>query len=303
MLDQKDKKILYELELDSRQSLSQLGKKTLLKKETLFHRIKNLEKEIIHSYITEINIYKLGYIYYPILIKLSNITKTKEEKLISYLKNHPQTAWLTICEGNWNINLTLVSKSISEIKEFLNGLEEKFGKYIPEKNIFITSEITYLKKAFSLNKEKQQVTFKSETPSVITDKELKLLRILSTNARMPLIEISKKLQTSPKNIAYSIKKLEKQKIITGSRIQTSFPETKYYKIWISTKENPELIKFLRTQEQIIWITKLIGKYDLSIELEITKEQELLDIINKIKTFKIKNYEIIQIFTEIKIKYF
>ena len=65
LLDLKDKRILFELEQDSRQSLNQLSKKVGLKKETLFHRIKNLEKRrIIKGYLTEIDIYKLGFQYY-----------------------------------------------------------------------------------------------------------------------------------------------------------------------------------------------------------------------------------------------
>ena len=45
LLDLRDRKILYELEQDSRQSLNEIAKKIHLKKETVFHRIKNLEKK------------------------------------------------------------------------------------------------------------------------------------------------------------------------------------------------------------------------------------------------------------------
>ncbi len=61
-LDLKDRKILYELDINSRQSFSQLGKRVGLHKDVVAYRVKKLqEKGIIKNFITEINNYKTGY--------------------------------------------------------------------------------------------------------------------------------------------------------------------------------------------------------------------------------------------------
>ena len=50
-LDEKDKKILYELDKNSRQGISSIAKKVRLSKEVVNYRIKNLEKrKIIKGY-------------------------------------------------------------------------------------------------------------------------------------------------------------------------------------------------------------------------------------------------------------
>jgi len=61
-LDLKDRKILYELDLNCRQSNAQIGKKVGLSKEVVKYRIKRMEEEgIISGYWTEIDSYRLGY--------------------------------------------------------------------------------------------------------------------------------------------------------------------------------------------------------------------------------------------------
>ena len=61
-LDLKDRKILYWLDINSRQSNAKIAKKTGLSKQVVGFRIKRLIKEhIIHSFYTVIDISKLGF--------------------------------------------------------------------------------------------------------------------------------------------------------------------------------------------------------------------------------------------------
>ena len=57
-LDLKDRKILYHLDINSRQSFSQLGKKVGLHKDVVAYRVKKLqEKGVIKCFYTEIDDY------------------------------------------------------------------------------------------------------------------------------------------------------------------------------------------------------------------------------------------------------
>lgn len=299
-LDLKDRRILFELEQNARQSLQQIAKKVRLSKEVVFHRIKNLEREgIIKKYLINVDIYKLGYKFYPLLLKLRNTNKSVEERMINFLKSHQQISWLTTCEGNWDINLTLFAKSSEEVNYFLEELLGKYGDYISEKQIFTATEAHYVKGTFGINKRaRETITTKGEKEVELEKEDQELLRILSDNARRSLIEISRMMSFSPKVIAYRIKKLEKEKIIIGSHILTDFCKLgyKYYKIWFSLKNlnsnhKNKLFTYLKNTPNIVWITKLIGKYDLSIEMEVEDvtqfrkimdnfKQEFLEIINE-----------------------
>lgn len=314
ILDLKNKKILFELEQDSRLSLNQIAKKVGLKKETVFHRIKKLEHlGIIQKYLTEINVYKLGFQFYPILLRFQNTTPKIEQEIFDYLKNSNYTAWLTKCEGAWDLNATMITPGNFELEKALNPFLEKYSEYIADKQIFITTEIHYFKRGFWINKKiTETVSIGEENHSVIEEVDIKLLKILSTNARISLVELGKTFNTDPKNIAYRIKKLEKQKIIRGSRILVDFSKIgyKFYKIWFSLKNlSPEnfkkLITYLREHPNIIWATKLIGYYDLSCEMEVRDSMEFRAIIDDIKinfSYLIKKHEATLIFEETVMNY-
>src|SRR3989338_3636047 len=137
LLDLKDRKILFELEQNSRQSLGKIAKKVGLKKETVFHRIKSLEiRGIIKKYLTEINISKLGYQFYPVLIKYQATTPQKEEEIYNYLKKNKYMAWLTTCEGAWDINFTLITRGNRQLNEFMDEFLSLYGSHISDKHIF-----------------------------------------------------------------------------------------------------------------------------------------------------------------------
>lgn len=308
-LDLKNKKILFELEQDSRQSLQQLAKKVGLSKEAIFHRVKNLEKVgIIKKYVLEIDVYKLGYQYCPILLRLQNTTPEIEKKILNYLEKNEYVAWLTTCEGNWDINLTLFTKNNFELHSFLSEFLEKYGQYVSEKQIFITTEMHYFKRGFWLDKATTQ-TMSVGGGKVLDLKEedLELLKVFSGKARISLVEMARKLKSTSKAISYRIKRLEKIKVIQGSRILVDFSKVgyKYYKILFSLKKmNRENWKKLLTSlhfiPNVIWVTKLIGKYDLSVEMEVKGVEEFRKVLNEIKekfSDLIKEHESLLIFEE------
>lgn len=314
VLDLKDRKILFELEQDSRQSLTQLAKKVGLKKETVFHRMKNLENRgIIKKYLTEINTYKLGYQFYPVLIRFQNTTPVKEKEIFDYLEKSPYMAWLTKCEGAWDLTFTLIAKGNFELKKFLNWFLEKYSRYISDKHVFITTEIHYFKRGFWLDRKTTEIISTGGVEQVKLDfKDLELLRMLSSNSRKPLVDIAKKIKINPKNVAYRIKKLEKEGIIQGSRILVDFSKMgyKFYKVWFSLQDLTEekfekLMNYFKEHKNIIWTTKFIGSYDLSIEIEVKDVEEFRLILGEIKdkfSGLIKKHESLLIFEERMLNY-
>ena len=77
-LDLIDKKILNQLDLNSRQSDSEIGKKIRQSKQVVNYRIKKLlENGIITAFYPHINIANLGYSMHKFYLQLRNISKTK----------------------------------------------------------------------------------------------------------------------------------------------------------------------------------------------------------------------------------
>ena len=80
-IDVKDKKILYQLEWDSRQSFRSIGRKVGLSKDVVTSRVKKLEQMgIIRSYITFISPGRLGYTIIRFYFKFQYISPEKKQE-------------------------------------------------------------------------------------------------------------------------------------------------------------------------------------------------------------------------------
>ena len=104
-LDVKDRKILYELDLDSRQSFSQLGKKVSLHKDVVAYRVKKLqEKGIIKNFYTFIDSSKLlGLMAFRCYCSFQNITPKIKQEIIEYLVNSRCTNTVHSVLGSYDL--------------------------------------------------------------------------------------------------------------------------------------------------------------------------------------------------------
>ena len=103
-LDSKDKKILYELDKNSRIGYSALGKKVRLSKEVVRYRILKLEQEkVIQKHLTVIDTGKLGFVLHKFYFIFQNTTEEIENEIIEYIKNREDTVWFVSMDGKYNI--------------------------------------------------------------------------------------------------------------------------------------------------------------------------------------------------------
>ena len=102
-IDLKDRKILYQLDQNSRQTLSRLGKKVGLHENGVAYRLNRLEKQgIIKNYYTVVDAYKLGYLPVRFYLKFQFTSPDIEERIIQYFKNNEQTWWIVTLEGKYD---------------------------------------------------------------------------------------------------------------------------------------------------------------------------------------------------------
>ena len=113
-LDVKDRKILYELDINSRQSNSEIAKKVGLSKQVVGFRIKRLLKEnIISFFYSVIDISKLGFTVHKNFLRLQNLDRGKEKELIDFLVNHPNVVWFASCDGKFDLAFGTWAKELS----------------------------------------------------------------------------------------------------------------------------------------------------------------------------------------------
>ncbi len=118
-IDLKDKKILLELDLNSRTSFSSIAKKVNLSKEVVNYRINRLiENQVITNFTCIIDYSKINVLAFRTFLKLCNLEKEKFEEILNYLKRVSQIGWGVTIIGRWDINFIFWCRDVSEFSIF-----------------------------------------------------------------------------------------------------------------------------------------------------------------------------------------
>lgn len=316
-LDLKDRKILYELDKDCRQSCNQIGKKVGLSGEVVNYRIKKLEEEkVITHYQVIVDLSKLGIIEFKIALSLQNIDSEKMKNIIRKVEKIEKIRWIVSCKGNWDMIISGEEESLEKINNIKNEVINIFSGYLLEKSLAICFKAEVYNRDFLIkNKadfERERILVSNSTKVKLDNLDTKILKELSENGRKSIVDIAYKLKESERVINYRIKRLLKDQIITGFRIAIDYNKLgiKFYKTFFyldSPKKEriAALIDYFRSNKNIIHNVGALGNWDLEPEFEVYSEQEFDKILNEIKdqfSDIIKKVDILTITHEHKFTY-
>ena len=205
-LDAKDKKILYELEKNARQSNRIIGKKAGVNPDLVRYRINKLIKTgVIKNFLTFVNFAKLGMTDFGVFINTKGLTKQKEEEFITYIKNHNNASYFAKVGGRYDFIIGIIAKDVLNFNSILTEIIGRYGDHISNKDIAIRMALFHFPKEYLVEKKGSEGNlpyFGGEIEEIRLDEsDKKILKILSTNARINIIEISKKLKIPPSTIA------------------------------------------------------------------------------------------------------
>ncbi len=316
-LDLKDRKILYQLDIDCRQTNKEIGKKVGLSKQVIDYRIKRFLKEgIITRFAAVIDTYKLGFSKYKIYLSLENASKEIIKEMIQFLKEHEKTEWIATCSGRWDIIAGYIVKDVYEFNDAIKELDEKFSQHISIRETAVSLGVPHWRKEYLLNnKEPHKVIMqggqRGDYKIDKTDEEI--LKLLVNNARMPITEIAKKLKTTPRVINYRIKNLKKDKIILINRIFLDLNKFNWifckallkFKNLTKQKYN-QFLQYCNSINNLTYMINSIGSWDLEMDFEIEDFNKFNEIMLEIRdkfSDIIKHYDFVIVMNEDKLDYY
>jgi Lrp/AsnC family leucine-responsive transcriptional regulator len=292
-LDIKDKKILYELDKNSRISLTDLAKKLKTSKEVVHYRINNLvKKKIILKFHTVPSSYRFGMVAYKVYLRLQDISKEKYDELISYLLKDKDVFWIGVSRGRWDLMFGVWAKNIEQFFKIHDQLLEKFSRYLQEKELSIGRE--------SLQYNRRWMYYDTLTPTefnfgekdsqiILDEEDNKILDKIVNNSREKIINISSKTKISPDMVSYRIKKMEKEKIIRGYKCllnssELGFVTCKAFVFFknINEQKKAEFINYCKMLPNTINIVITFAPWDLEIMFETKDYESYLKIMDDVK---------------------
>ncbi|MFH1917977.1 MAG: winged helix-turn-helix transcriptional regulator [Nanoarchaeota archaeon] len=288
-IDLIDRKILSELDKDARQTLNQIAKKVGKSKQLINYRIKNLEQRgVIKGYNAIIDYSKLGFLSFRVYIKLKGIAPKKQEEFVDFLKKQKEVWWLMSVENICDIAYATFVEDVYEFYGYLEKLS-KYNKYIQSKEVVIYSHIRQFSKSYILDKisSREEYLVGASKKDKFDKVDLKLLELISENARISLIDLASKLKMAPQSVTYRLKNLEKKEIVKGYRVnldldKLGFKDYKIYLRLINNSRMKDLEDFCKSNKSIVTTNKTIGGADFEIELQLNDLEEFHKILDKLR---------------------
>ncbi len=290
-LDLKDRKILSALDVNSHQTNSRIAKTVGLSKDVVNYRIKRLENSgLIRGYYTLLDFSKLGYFSIRVYLRLVDVSLEQEKKIISFLFKNKKVFFVAEIEGEFNIDFGIGIKDIYEFESFWTDFKTKFNKYIRKEDIAIFTKAYHFHRAYILEDKIDKIPpeiFGGSKEEKHDEKDLAILKLIAQNARMPIIEISEKLDIPPKTVNFRIKQLEKKKIIQGYRFIFDHDAFgyEYYKVDLNLKDISRvnlLIDYAQKNPNILYVDKTIGGSDFEFDIEVKNKVEFMNLIKDLR---------------------
>lgn len=290
-LNTSEKKVLTLLEQDCRLSASKIAKNVLISSEGVLKIIKRLkEKKVISKFNVKINYSKMGYRLYPVHIKLSKRNSEIIEEIKRLLKQCMSVAWFHFCEGEYDLLISfrvLYEKDKGEMDALLSNLSE----YINEKETSIVLTAFEFSKSFLETKQKAQ--FKTMDYTVdkaeLLELDFKIIELLRSNSRETVLNIAKKLETTPRIILLRMKKMRKIGVIEGFKTRLNMANLGYQPCFaliefgkFSERDHSKFKSYCQHTEGIHYYLRQIGKYGLEITFDVKSTNEFYDLIDNLR---------------------
>lgn len=316
LLDERDRKILVELDKNSRQADSEIAKKLGISKQVTNYRIQKIvEKKIISNFYTIINVGSLGLNSYYVFLQLEKIDKNQENELLEKINSLDYVGWLVSGTGRWDAVVLIYADSISTFDKLLSEIINLCGDHLHEYNFttLITAEhISYkfLAEMRDIHSAKQTEKIKEVSLDEI---DKKILSAIAQNARSSIMEISHLIKMPPHVVNYHLKRLIKLKIIEGFKPKIDINKLGYQ--WhllliqirnVTEARKKEFVHFCKQYKKIYYVTNTVGLYNLMLDAHVSSVEEFKEVLLELKSrFSdvIRLYESMIIFEEYKISYF
>ncbi len=291
-IDVKDRKILYQLDLNSHQSLNTIGLNVRLNKTVVQYRIDRLVKTgVIKNFYTSIDFYKLGYINLGIYVNYQYYTPEIEKDIIQYFVNSEHAWFIANVQGKYDLIVLFTVRDMNQFFSFWKKTLAKYRFYF--QNAFISFftkthylPISYLIEELDITPRLEHALIDGGTKVDIDDKDREILQHICLDSRKPLVDVAEDLGASSTMIANRIKKLEKAKVINGYRINIDYTKLglQLFNVQYTLRNYDKIqhiINYAKRNPHLISASEVIGNWDLSFNYHIRNFSDLHIIIKDI----------------------
>ena len=292
-IDSKDRAIIYQLDLDARQSVSRLSKKVKLNRRVVCYRIERMQKQgILQKFLLFVNIPKTGYIVTTIFSRFHDTQLKDEEVIIDYLKKKKQVGWLASMDGRFHVGFSIYCKNIKEATEFFDEFRDTYGHFLSDIQTANTVMAWRFPRKYLCDGDCEEkgsppkdAAFKLEE---LDQTDRKILAALGEDARMRAVEIARKAGVSADAVADRISKLKGSGVIyrLGIILDNLSLNRRLFRTFITfqnlNKVKEKFLNYCYEHPNAIQLKRMLGSWEWEVDLEVKDETELRRINSEFK---------------------
>ncbi len=318
-LTKQDRILLHELELNGRQPLSQLAKKLRMSKQSVHYRIqKFVDSGAILSFEAIINFSKLGFIDHEVWIQIGDVDSKKRREFEDFLIKHERVNWLITSGGTFDYAISILAENPVDFFSVFSQILNRYPGFVKSYHLTIGREIQSYPRfhlTSDTDQKRPQRALSEGAPKRhgCDPLDFAILDTLSTNGRISILSLAKKLKSAPNTIRKKMQRLEKEGVIAGYRavIEPTKIGFQNYELLISVADpsletEREFQTYCQSNPYIRFMLKLIGKWDLDIVFEAENNEHYYEILAEIRRrfgSRIREFQAVQVFKILKFHYF
>ncbi|MFA5050341.1 MAG: Lrp/AsnC family transcriptional regulator [Candidatus Micrarchaeia archaeon] len=220
------------------------------------------------------------------------MTPEKENEFYTYLNSYEYIPIIMRGQGYADLIIAIDGKGIHHLSEVVRELQNKFGEYFLDWDTVIPIGFSRFNRNYLIGVDDitPDVAFTGAPVNIEVDEnDRKILSMLNYNARTPIMEISRKVGTSYENTVSRIKKLEKGGVIQcytilPDHVKLGHPRHRTLIKFknLNEEEERKFFTYCNLHQNVIHHLKVLGNWDLVIDIEVESTEKLRDIIMDIK---------------------
>ncbi len=315
-IDKKDKRLIYELRRNCRQTYSQLAKSLGVSKQMAQYRINRLAKVgvLTKNRILVIDAGRLGYYNYGVYFQWNDVSY--KDSFVNDLSKDPSVRYAAECSGRVDFVVSFYARSPLEFQSVWDRYLAKYGVPIKSHSISVSTENRAFDKTYLIEtekKEREEAFLGTVGETTEADElDLAILKALAADSRASIVSISKKCKIAPDTVKSRIKRMEKEGLIQGYAwsYDLKLVGVNLYELLLSLTNMDsgkwdELRSYCRSNPHVTYFIRSIGAFDVDIVFEVKSDEEFdneLHMLRKLFSNNIHDFEIVKITKEHQFKY-
>jgi DNA-binding Lrp family transcriptional regulator len=288
-----DRKILAQLDIDSRQSSRDIARRVGSNKDTVNYRIRRLiDDKVVSGFTTHVDTARFGFSNIKTYVRFQDTDEEKEAEFFAYLSSLPEVGWVARSSGRWDALFCTWAPSSFAFYKTLSKILDRFSRNIYEKEIIHNINWFYYSRKWLLpeNPSVHAVKYGEEPgKSPISASDYSILRELVPNSRKSFSDVAKAAGLSPQKVFNRVSAMRKKGIITkfGMDLDYGTLGIVFMKTFISLhnidkKSLESICRFCGREPRVFALTTALGAWDLELEMEVRRVEDAMDVMNRLK---------------------